>query len=76
MQEFINAVKALFTSALKNASVNPKTTMMGIIGIINGARILATPESTAEDIAMGITSMLGGITLVLANDPKKENDQK
>jgi hypothetical protein len=76
MKTFFSALKFILTSAGKNAIKSPKTTMTGVVALISGIKLLSNNPAGPEEIAFGITSMLTGATLLLANDPKSENDKK
>lgn len=75
MNKLLTGLKSLYKSALKNALTNPKTTTAGVAAVLTGIE-LAKLGGT-ENIAAGLVSVLGGLALVLANDPTKDdNDQK
>lgn len=74
MKQLLGALKGLYKSAIKNAIENPKTTTAGVAAVITGIE-LAKLGGT-ENISAGFVSVLGGLALVLANDPSKDNNDK
>jgi hypothetical protein len=76
MKKLLAILKFLGKSALKNAMSNPRTTTAGVAAIISGVEILNLPNAKTDDIALGVTTLVGGIAFVLADDPnKKPNDE-
>ena len=72
MKKLLAILKFIGKSALKNAMANPRTTTAGIGAVISGVEILAK----TNDAALGITTLVGGLALVLADDPNKESNDK
>lgn len=76
MKKLVNILKFIGKSALKNAMASPRTTAAGIGAIITGTEILSLHSGKTDDIALGVTTLVSGIALVLSNDPDKESNDK
>lgn len=59
-------LKGILSTAAKNLLREPKTTVAGIVTIIGGIAAIKSGNPTT-----GITAILSGIPLILADDPKK-----
>jgi len=72
-KKFGSALKGIGMTAAKNAIANPQTTIAGVTALIGGVSALTGPDRTGTSISGGIIGILGGISLVLADDPKPSN---
>jgi len=71
-----SALKGIGMTAAKNAIANPQTTIAGVTALIGGVSALTSPDRTGTSISGGIIGLLGGISLVLADDPQASNKVK
>lgn len=81
MKKLLKALGAgllkLATSAARNAIASPKTTLGGVAAISTGVGALTSGPLTVGNVGGAVVAIIGGVGLVLADDPKKvENDQK
>lgn len=74
-KKFGSALKGIGVTAAKNAIANPQTTIAGVTALIGGVSALTSPDRTGTSISGGIIGILGGISLVLADDPATANKE-
>lgn len=75
-KKFGSVLKGIGITAAKNAIANPQTTIAGVTALIGGVSALTSPDRTGTSISGGIIGLLGGISLVLADDPQASNKVK
>lgn len=75
-KKFGSVLKGIGITAAKNAISNPQTTIAGVTALIGGVSALTSPDRTGTSISGGIIGLLGGISLVLADDPQASNKVK
>ena len=69
----LSSIGRLITTALYNSKNNPRTTASGVASIVGGlAAIKTNPKDTAV-LTGGITGVLVGAGLILADDPGKKS---
>lgn len=76
MTKIIDTLMYSLKTAIRNARINPKTTLFGATSVAAGVAMLQTVPLTAELAGGGVTAILIGIGYLLADDPiePKKND--
>ncbi len=73
LADILIGIRRLIITALYNAKNNPRTTASGVASIVGGLTAIKANPSDTTVLTAGITGVLVGSGLILADDPGKRS---